>query len=220
MNIEGRTADGTKTVYRMRNGGRHVQPVRPTIIIGDVALMKSILPSCVIALTFAASTIAHADSLRIESASFDSGDELPLELVGKGPSCGGGKDWSPAVRWHDLPEGTRSVALVMVDPDGNKGLGVVHWVAYNIHPSMRKLDAGAARFNSTSLTVGRNSTGAETYRGPCPPENDNPHHYVLTLIATDLKPGELSSGLDREGLMKALKGHALGAQSLVGTYGQ
>jgi len=182
--------------------------------------MKPILHSAVIALTLAVSTLAHADSLRIESASFDSGDELPLELVGKGPSCGDGKDWSPAVRWYDLPQGTRSVALVMVDPDGNKGLGVVHWVAYNIDARMRKLDAGAARFNSTSLTVGRNSTGAETYRGPCPPQDDNPHHYVLTLIATDLEPGKLPSGLDREGLMKALKGHALGAQSLVGMYGQ
>ncbi|WP_434771735.1 YbhB/YbcL family Raf kinase inhibitor-like protein [Pseudomonas entomophila] len=183
--------------------------------------MKSLLPACVIALTFAASPVVHADSLKIESDSFDSGQALPQELVGKGPSCGdGGKDWSPAVRWYDLPKGTRSVALVMVDPDGNKGLGVVHWVAYNIDARMRKLDAGAARFRSNWLTVGRNSTGAETYKGPCPPQDDNPHHYVLTLIASDLPPTQLPSGLDRDGLMKALNGHALGAQTLVGTYGQ
>lgn len=69
------------------------------------------------------------------------------------------------------------------------------------------------------MTVGRNSRGTLSYRGPCPPAGDNPHHYALTLIATDLPLGTLPEGTDRSGLLQLLQGHALGAQSPVGRYG-
>ncbi|WP_462402493.1 YbhB/YbcL family Raf kinase inhibitor-like protein [Pseudomonas sp. Marseille-QA0332] len=182
--------------------------------------MRPALPSCFAALTLtAAFTAAQAAPLSISSESFQDNAFIGLDLVGKDPSCGAGKEWSPHVRWSGLPQGTRSIALVMFDPDGAKGLGVVHWVAYNIDVRRGSVNAGAARFQSHSMTVGRNSSGAETYKGPCPPAGDNPHHYVLTLIASDLPPAQLPSGLDRAGLLEALQGHALGAQSIVGLYG-
>jgi phosphatidylethanolamine-binding protein (PEBP) family uncharacterized protein len=54
----------------------------------------------------------------------------------------------------------------------------------------------------------------------CPPVGDVPHHYVLTVIASDLAPGTLPAGLDRNALLAALKGHALGGQSVIGRYGR
>ncbi len=62
--------------------------------------------------------------------------------------------------------------------------------------------------------------GVAAYRGMCPPVGDVPHHYVLTVIASDLAPGTLPAGLDRNALLAALKGHALGGQSVIGRYGR
>ena len=57
----------------------------------------------------------------------------------------------------------------MFDPDGGKGVGVVHWVAYDIDPALNGLEEGAGWKTSEALIVGRNSHGTMTYRGPCPP---------------------------------------------------
>ncbi|MDZ3991630.1 YbhB/YbcL family Raf kinase inhibitor-like protein [Pseudomonas sp. Teo4] len=161
----------------------------------------------------------NTGALSISSSSFTDGGMIALSQVGPDPACGSGEERTPQLSWENLPEGTRSLALVMFDPDGGKGLGVVHWVAYNIDPALDGLEQGAAGQTTQAVTVGRNSRGALAYRGPCPPAGDNPHHYALTLIATDLPPGSLAEGLDRQGLLEALQGHALGAQSLVGRYG-
>ena len=177
--------------------------------------MKTSFPSLAGALLLALASAAQAAPLTITSNSFTDGGTLPLAQIGSDTNCGKGQERSPQVSWSNLPDGTRSVALVMFDPDGAKGLGVVHWVAYNIDASRGELAEGVTE----GITLGKNVKGAAAYRGPCPPAGDNPHHYNLTLIATDLAPGHLPEGLDREGLLKALQGHALGGQSLVGLYG-
>jgi len=160
-----------------------------------------------------------AGALSISSSSFTDGGVLALQQVGPDPACGAGEGRTPQLSWKNLPAGTQSLALVMFDPDGGKGLGVVHWVAYDIDPAPGALEEGAGWQTSQALIVGRNSHGTMTYRGPCPPAGDKPHHYALTLIATDLPLGTLPQELDRDALMKLLQGHALGAQSLVGRYG-
>lgn len=158
-------------------------------------------------------------ALSISSASFTDGGVIALQQVGPDPACGAGEQVTPQLSWENLPEGTQSLALIMFDPDGGKGIGVVHWIAYNIDPAQDGLKEGAAALTGQHVTVGRNSRGTLSYRGPCPPAGDNPHHYALTLIATDLPIGTLPEGLDRSGLLQLLQGHALGAQSLVGRYG-
>lgn len=170
-------------------------------------------------LTAHAAQVNHSPALAISSSSFTDGGVIALQQVGPDPACGSGEEKTPQVSWKNLPQGTRSLVLVMFDPDGGKGLGVVHWLAYDIDPASGGLDEGTAGQSSQLLKVGRNSRGTLQYRGPCPPAGDNPHHYALTLIATDLAPGNLAEGLDRQQLMDALQGHALGAQSLVGRYG-
>lgn len=176
---------------------------------------RSLFPSLASALLLALSGAAQAAPLSVTSSSFSDGGHITLAQVGSDSTCGNGQEHSPQLSWSNLPEGTRSVALVMFDPDGAKGLGVVHWVAYNIDAARGELAEGA----SDGITVGKNVKGATAYRGPCPPAGDNPHHYALTLIATDLAPNSLPDGLDRDGLLKALQGHALGGQSIVGRYG-
>jgi len=158
-------------------------------------------------------------ALSISSSSFTDGGVIALQQVGPDPACGAGEERTPQLSWKNLPAGTRSLALVMFDPDGGKGIGVVHWLAYNIDPAIDGLEEGKFALTTQAVTVGRNSRGTLTYRGPCPPAGDNPHHYALTLIATDIPIGTLPEGLDRNGLMELLQGHALGAQSLVGRYG-
>lgn len=175
---------------------------KPSLLAGAFALL---------ALTGA----VQAAPLSIHSTSFDDGGTIPLAQIGADTNCGKGQERSPQISWKNLPQGTRSVALVMFDPDGAKGLGVIHWVAYNIDAGRGEIAEGV----SEGITIGRNVKGATAYRGPCPPAGDNPHHYALTLIASDLAPDALPEGLDRDGLLKALQGHALGGQSIIGRYG-
>lgn len=177
--------------------------------------MKTTFPSLAGALLLALAGAAQAAPLTLGSTSFSDGGRIPLAQVGPDVNCGKGQERSPQLSWSHLPEGTRSVALIMFDPDGAKGLGVVHWVAYNIDAQRGELAEGVTE----GITIGKNVRGATAYRGPCPPAGDNPHHYNLTLIATDLEPGKLPEGLDRDGLLKALQGHALGGQSIIGLYG-
>lgn len=183
--------------------------------------MKLNLPTftCSVLLAISSVTTAHAASMSISSTSFADGQTIPKQLIGAEAACGSGQAQTPQVSWSNLPAGTRSVAVVLVDPDGAKGLGVAHWVAYNIDPARGQLRQGEAQTSIEGVTVGKNTTGAPAYKGPCPPKDDHPHHYVMTLIATDLAPGDLAQGLDRNELLAALKGHALAGQSISGLYG-
>lgn len=162
---------------------------------------------------------AQADSMTISSSSFKDGREIPQRLAGTGADCGNGDAMSPAVKWVNLPQGTQSIAVVLFDPDGGKGQGVVHWIAYNIPATRKGFKEGEAPQSMDNVTIGSNSAGNQAYRGLCPPAGDSPHHYVLTVIATEKQPGSLPAGLDRAGLLDAIQDHSLAAQSIVGRYG-
>jgi len=162
---------------------------------------------------------AQADSMTISSSSFRDGGKIPQLMAGNGAECGDGSAITPAVKWADLPQGTQSIAVVLFDPDGGKGQGVVHWVAYNIPATREGFKEGEAPQSMDNVTIGMNSAAAEAYRGLCPPAGDSPHHYVLTVIATEKQPGSIPAGLDRAGLLNAIKDHSLAAVSIVGRYG-
>lgn len=101
---------------------------------------------------------------------------------------------------------------MMFDPDGRAGLGVSHWVLYNVPGTVNALSS--AEIAAKKYTVGRGTGDLVGYRGPCPPHGDAPHHYILTIYALDLAP-TLPSGLDRDGLFKAMAGHIKGATTTV-----
>lgn len=133
------------------------------------------------------------------------------------PNCTG-ENQSPPLVWSNAPQGTKSYALIVFDPEGAKGLGVTHLVAYNIPPTATGFAANDLR-DAKGFTGGKNSPGTAAWYGPCPPTGSGAHHYNFTLIATDLEPG-LPAGLTREALLDKLKGHALAATGLVGRFGQ
>lgn len=148
-------------------------------------------------------------------------DDAMLPLKYAGNNCGGngpGKSLSPPLAWSNAPPSTKSFALIMIDPDGLRGMGSVHWVAYNIPAARKALKEGEGNGDAKDITAGKNSRGGNGYTGPCGPSQDAPHHYVIQLLALDLAAGTLQPGLDRDGLLKMINGHSLGPASMVVRY--
>lgn len=157
----------------------------------------------------------------LTSPAFSDDGMLPLKYAG-GALCGKGSrggNISPPLTWSNPPPGTKSFALVMIDPDGRRGLGSVHWVAYGIPATRTSLQEGEGSLpSSTNIVDGRNSRGTLGYTGPCGPPVDAAHHYVVDLIALDMPPEALKGGLSRDELLMAIAGHSLGPASLVVRY--
>jgi Raf kinase inhibitor-like YbhB/YbcL family protein len=127
-----------------------------------------------------------------------------------------GQNVSPELAWHDAPAGTKSFAILMYDIDGQYGAGVSHWVAYNIAPTTTELAQGDATAGK-GFTGGKGTRGNANYTGPCPPQGDGPHHYLITLYALDLEP-TLAAGLNRADFMAAAKGHMLTSATIGGLF--
>jgi Raf kinase inhibitor-like YbhB/YbcL family protein len=155
----------------------------------------------------------------LSSPAFQDDALLPLKYAGSlcGDSSRGG-NISPPLAWSNPRPGSKSFAVLMIDPDGRRGIGSVHWVAYGIPAARTSLEEGERAAPTADLVNGKNSRGTIGYAGPCGPPADAPHHYVIDLIALDLAPDALPAGLDRDSLLKAIAGHSLGSASLVVRY--
>ena len=163
-----------------------------------------------------------ADPFAVVSPAFKDGDVWPAKYAGADPSratrpCGG-QNISPPLSWSNAPAATRSFAILMFDPDGGNGLGSSHWVAYDIPPTKTSLAEGEASAEPTEWVGGKNNVGNGHYFGPCGPAGHSLHHYIITVIATDITPGTLKPGLTRDELLAALRGHALAPASIVGRF--
>jgi Raf kinase inhibitor-like YbhB/YbcL family protein len=174
----------------------------------------------VLSLLCMASPAFSAEPFTLSSSTFKDGTMLPLRYTGdqkSNPNCLG-ENVSPALRWSNAPPETKSFAVLLVDPEGRNGLGVVHWVAYDIPASVHEFAEGEVSKPSTKYVGGKSIVNRSTYFGPCPPPNTAPHHYTFTLIATDLEPGALPAGLTREELLAKLEGHAHASASIVALF--
>lgn len=140
------------------------------------------------------------------------GGQATLRQVFNGFGCTGA-NVSPALDWTNAPEGTKSFAVTMYDPDAPTGSGFWHWVVFDLPANTRSLPAGAGSPGGTGMppaaTQSRTDFGATGYGGPCPPAGDKPHRYIITVHA--LKTDKL--GLDKDS-PAALVGFNLTAQSL------
>src|SRR5450631_1661999 len=148
----------------------------------------------------------------LTSPDFKDGARLAVKNAGNNktnPNCVG-ENVSPAFSWANPPEGTKSFALLMFDPEGRPPGGVSHWVAYGIPVAVTGFAEGEVSKASDKYVGGKSLMGLPSYFGPCTPPGDW-HHYTFTLIATDLDPKALAPGLTRDELFKALDGHAKGA---------
>jgi Raf kinase inhibitor-like YbhB/YbcL family protein len=183
--------------------------------------MKTIA-AALFAMTLAACATQTVDgpptAFRLTSpGSFDNAMLAPKNAgnFAKNPNCTG-QNVSPPLAWSNVPDKTRSFALIWDDQAGRAGLGVSHAVIYGIPANVTSFAEGelggapaAGRF-----VPGKNTLGMH-WLGPCSPRGNAPQHYVLTLIATAVEPGELPAGLTKPELLKALEGgKALRAASL------
>ena len=159
-------------------------------------------------------TLQRPGGFALSSTSFSAGGDIPQRLT-----CDG-LDTSPALAWADVPEGTKSLALVVVDPDApdpaRPRMTWVHWVAYDLPPETRSLNEGASGSGMpTGSRVGSNDFRNTGYGGPCPAVGK--HRYIHTLYALDTTLGD-QGPLARVPLGKAMEGHILGEASITGLY--
>lgn len=147
----------------------------------------------------------------VRSPAFREGERIPVEHT-----CDGA-DRSPPLMWSDPPSGTRSVALIMDDPDAPGG-SWVHWVLYNLPPESQELPAGVAQEPTlpTGAVQGLNDFRRVGYGGPCPPPGSS-HRYVTTLYALDGRL-ELPPRATKARLEQAMAGRILGQARVMGRY--
>jgi hypothetical protein len=155
-----------------------------------------------------------AMALEIRSPRFRDGGEIPREYTCEG------RDVSPPLAWSGVPEGARSLALVVDDPDApdprNPRTTWVHWVLYDLPPDSAGLpEAVAAKDLPRGSREGRNDWKRTGYGGPCPPIGR--HRYFHKLYALDRALGDLGSPTKQE-LERAMQGHVIAKAELVGTY--
>lgn len=131
-----------------------------------------------------------------------------------------GKDVSPALEWSGVPAGTKSLALIVDDPDAPDPAAPkmtwVHWVLYNIPPDVSGLAEAVAPKNLPLGTLeGTNDWKRTGYGGPCPPIGC--HRYYFKLHALDTTLPDLKHPT-KAALLKAMDGHILEQAEVVGTY--
>ena len=139
--------------------------------------------------TVAAKEAVAADVFTLKSSTFEDGEMMPKKVANSAantkdnPNCVG-DNLSPEFSWSNVPEGTKSFVMLMTDPEGRGGAGVVHWVAYGIPSSVTGFAEGEVSKLSDRYVGGKSTRGVGFYSGPCTPPNTMPHHYTFVLIAS------------------------------------
>lgn len=127
-----------------------------------------------------------------------------------------GMNVSPPLLWRDLPAGTKSLALIVDDPDAPDPAAPkmtwVHWVLYNIPPDANSLKEGVV---PAGAKQGTNDSHRSGYSGPCPPAGR--HRYFFKLYALDIVLPDLHNPT-KAVLLEAMQGHVLGSAQLIGLY--
>jgi Raf kinase inhibitor-like YbhB/YbcL family protein len=149
-------------------------------------------------------------SMQLHSTDFAPGGVIPRTLAAV--ECGGGNR-TPALSWTGVPNGVRSFALVMHDPDAPVPGGFYHWIVYNLPAKARML---ATDPGLPWSELGEASTGRQGYFGPCPPPKSK-HHYVFTLYALDIERIVTRSPLTAAQLKQRIEGHVIARAALSGT---
>lgn len=144
--------------------------------------------------------------LSLTSEAFREGQPIPTQYT-----CDGANQ-APVLNWGDPPQGTRSFALVMDDPDAPGGT-FRHWGVFDIPSSARSL--GGAQKVGTEV---ENDFGKPGYGGPCPPKGHGPHHYHFRLFALDVDRLDVSPRAKVADVEQAAEKHAVGEGELIGTY--
>ncbi|MFD0975565.1 YbhB/YbcL family Raf kinase inhibitor-like protein [Salinimicrobium gaetbulicola] len=140
--------------------------------------------------------------IKVSSTAFSGNSEIPEKYT-----CDG-ENVNPPLRFDHLPETTKSLALIVDDPDAPAGTWD-HWVVWNIEPAKELAE------NSIPGEEGKNSFKQNHYGGPCPPSGT--HRYFFKVYALDSKL-DLDKDSEKEDLEKAMQGKILSSGELIGLY--
>lgn len=170
---------------------------------------------------FSGTALAKSAAFTLTSPQVADGGTLTMDQVFNGFGCTG-KNISPRLEWKNAPEGTKSYAITVYDPDAPTGSGWWHWVVYNIPASVNALELGASAMPS-KLPAGAVESvtdfGAPGFGGACPPPGDKPHRYVFTVYALkstlDLPPTTMPAAVGFN-----IHGTVLGKASFTANYGR
>lgn len=153
-------------------------------------------------------------TLTITSEAFENGGHMAAKYTCEG------SDISPPLRWSGVPEGTRSLALIVDDPDAPDPaapkMTYVHWLLYNLPSDSSGLPEGARTESLPAGTLeGLNDWQRTGYGGPCPPIGR--HRYFHKLYALDTVLDDLGQPT-KDQLLKAMEAHVIAQAQIVGTY--
>jgi len=152
--------------------------------------------------------------LKLISSAFSTGGNIPVEHTCEGA------DLSPPLSWSGIPAGTKSLALIVDDPDAPDPAAPrmtwVHWLLYNLPPAAAGLPEGVAPAALPAGTrEGLNDWKRTGYGGPCPPIGRHRYFHKLYALDTLLPDLERPSKVRLE---KAMQGHVLAQAELIGFY--
>jgi Raf kinase inhibitor-like YbhB/YbcL family protein len=165
--------------------------------------------------------LPQVPSFTVTSTTVGHGDSFPAAQMSGLFGVPGGQDVSPQLSWHGAPEGTRSYAVTIYDPDAPTMSGFWHWVVANIPPDVTSLPENAGVSDGSGLPPGafqlRNDAGGSHFIGAAPPAGHGAHRYVITVHALDTPdigvPPDSSPAL----LGFAMSSHILARATLIAT---
>lgn len=147
----------------------------------------------------------------LTSPAFASGEPIPSRYT-----CDG-EGMTPPLAWSGAPEGTRSYALILEDPDAPSGM-FRHWGLYNVAPSADSLPE--SRPDAAGAIAGvhvLHDFGRPSYFPPCPPPGSGVHHYRFRLLALSTDSLEFETPPTCQGLLAMIQSHLLAEAVLIGT---
>lgn len=152
----------------------------------------------------------EAKTMKLASSAFTNNGLIPAQYTCDGANI------SPPLNWDEVPPGTQSLVLIVDDPDAPEQT-FVHWVVYDIPPTIRQLaEKNPADKTLTNGAVqGANDFGSFGYGGPCPPSGT--HRYFFQIYALDKKLS-LAAGASKSQIITAMAGHILAKAELIGRY--
>ena len=178
---------------------------------------KGIYAIVLFQLIFAIQYISGGEAMEITSVVFEDKGKIPIQYVMPGA---GGKNISVPVTWRNVPAGTKSFALSIVDPHP-VAQNWVHWLVINIPKEVTVIEEGASRkkmpLGSMEL---KNSFGDIGYGGPQPPKGTGDHPYVVTVYALNADKLDLGTSPTLSAFKKAIEGKMIESASMTGMYGQ
>jgi Raf kinase inhibitor-like YbhB/YbcL family protein len=157
----------------------------------------------------------------VTSATLTDGGQVPAEQYSGIFGVPGGKDASPQLSWSGAPEGTKSYAVTVYDPDAPTGSGFWHWAVADIPAGVTELPEGAGDDTGSGLPEGAyqlpNDARAARFIGAAPPAGHGPHRYVVVVHALDVEQIGVPAEATPAFLGFTIAGHILGRAVLTVT---